>query len=113
MTHSDAAVHPAVIHALHKPAQHSCHVVGRAGQSGSCRLYSWCCCRSQALSSLGPFVESNAGHARFLSIYAVSAIAGSLASYWFCPSMSVGASGMSYEVSLATCTSINLLMRPA
>lgn len=49
---------------------------------------------TQALASLGPFVENNAGHARFLAIYATSAIAGSLASYMFCPSMSVGASGM-------------------
>ena len=47
----------------------------------------------QALSSLGPFVESNAGHARFLAIYALSAISGSLASYMFSPNPSVGASG--------------------
>lgn len=47
----------------------------------------------QALNSLGPFVENNAGHARFLAIYATSAVAGSMASYMFCPSMSVGASG--------------------
>lgn len=48
---------------------------------------------SQALSSLGPFVESNAGHARFLAVYAISAISGSLASYMFSPNPSVGASG--------------------
>jgi len=47
----------------------------------------------QALASLGPFVENNAGHARFLAIYATSAVAGSVASYMFCPSLSVGASG--------------------
>jgi hypothetical protein len=57
----------------------------------------WPCYPSQALASLGPFVESNAGHARFLAIYATSAIAGSLASYLFCPSMSVGASGAIVE----------------
>lgn len=55
----------------------------------------------QALASLGPFVENNAGHARFLAIYATSAIAGSLASYMFCPSMSVGASGAIFGLGAA------------
>lgn len=59
----------------------------------------------QALASLGPFVENNAGHARFLAIYATSAVAGSAASYMFCPRLSVGASGGDCSWILAPCTS--------
>ncbi len=47
----------------------------------------------QALSTLGPIVESTSGRTRYTTVYALSAIAGSLFSYWFSPTASVGASG--------------------
>lgn len=49
---------------------------------------------SLALYSLGPQVESTYGTDRFLTIYALAGLAGSVASYWFNPNaLSVGASG--------------------
>lgn len=46
-----------------------------------------------ALYSLGPLVEGYFGHWRFLIIYLVAGLAGSLASYAFSPIPSAGASG--------------------
>lgn len=46
-----------------------------------------------ALYALGPMVEGYFGHARFLSIYFVAGLCGSLASYAFSPAISAGASG--------------------
>jgi membrane associated rhomboid family serine protease len=51
-----------------------------------------------ALASLGPIVERISGHARFGSIYTVSAIAGTAASYVFTKAPSVGASGAIFGV---------------
>ena len=45
------------------------------------------------LRSLGPFVETISGRERFACVYAVSAVAGSMASYAFNSQPSVGASG--------------------
>lgn len=56
----------------------------------------------QALASLGPFVESNSGKVRYLAVYAVSAIAGSLLSYRFSAAASVGASGAIFGLGGAT-----------
>lgn len=44
---------------------------------------------------LGPTLERVLGHARFLALYLLSALGGSVASYWFSPfnTVSVGASG--------------------
>ena len=46
-----------------------------------------------ALASLGPIVERISGHGRFGAVYAVSAVAGTAASYVFTKAPSVGASG--------------------
>jgi rhomboid protease GluP len=46
-----------------------------------------------ALNALGPLVEGYFGHWRFLAIYVVAGLAGSLASYAFSPIPSAGASG--------------------
>jgi membrane associated rhomboid family serine protease len=46
-----------------------------------------------ALASMGPIVERISGHARFGVVYAVSAVAGTAASYVFTKAPSVGASG--------------------
>ncbi|CAM8944940.1 unnamed protein product [Rhodiola kirilowii] len=46
-----------------------------------------------SLNSVGPTVESLCGSKRFLSIYFASALASAGASYWFCKSPAVGASG--------------------
>ncbi|MBC8162860.1 MAG: rhomboid family intramembrane serine protease [Roseiflexaceae bacterium] len=46
-----------------------------------------------SLFSLGPMVERFFGSARFLGLYFISGLAGSIASYAFSPSLSVGASG--------------------
>lgn len=56
----------------------------------------------QALSALGPFVESNSGRIRFTAVYALSAIGGSLFSYWYSASASVGASGAIFGLGAAT-----------
>jgi len=47
---------------------------------------------SYALYALGPEVEALFGHARFLSIYLLSGIAGNVMSYAFTPNLSAGAS---------------------
>ncbi len=46
-----------------------------------------------ALYALGPLVEGYFGHARFLAIYLVGGLFGSLASYAFSDAVSAGASG--------------------
>ncbi|CAN5420467.1 hypothetical protein BH10CHL1_BH10CHL1_21970 [soil metagenome] len=46
-----------------------------------------------ALNSLGPMAEGFFGHPRFLAIYLLGGLFGSLASYAFSPSISAGASG--------------------
>lgn len=46
-----------------------------------------------ALYALGPMVEGYFGHLRFLAIYFVGGLCGSLASYAFSPAVSAGASG--------------------
>ncbi|EIE20693.1 rhomboid-domain-containing protein [Coccomyxa subellipsoidea C-169] len=46
-----------------------------------------------SLNSLGPAVEGLCGRQRFVSVYTASALVGSVASYAFNPSPSVGASG--------------------
>ncbi|KMZ67742.1 Rhomboid-like protein [Zostera marina] len=46
-----------------------------------------------SLNSIGPPVEMFSGSKRFMTVYLTSAIASSLASYRFCQSPSVGASG--------------------
>ncbi len=46
-----------------------------------------------ALNALGPLVEGYFGHARFLAIYLIGGLYGSLASYAFSPAISAGASG--------------------
>jgi hypothetical protein len=48
-----------------------------------------------SLSSLGPLVEKLSGRPRFLAVYAASALVGSVASFFFTQSPSVGASGES------------------
>ena len=51
-----------------------------------------------ALYSLGPLVEGYFGHWRFLAIYLLSGLFGSLASYAFSDSISVGASGAIFGI---------------
>eukprot|EP00197_Chlamydomonas_leiostraca_P007864 CAMPEP_0202860592 /NCGR_PEP_ID=MMETSP1391-20130828/2243_1 /ASSEMBLY_ACC=CAM_ASM_000867 /TAXON_ID=1034604 /ORGANISM="Chlamydomonas leiostraca, Strain SAG 11-49" /LENGTH=299 /DNA_ID=CAMNT_0049539791 /DNA_START=224 /DNA_END=1123 /DNA_ORIENTATION=- len=51
------------------------------------------CINSYALNSIGPHVELVGGHARFGAVYAVSALTGTLASFVFTPSPSLGSSG--------------------
>ena len=46
-----------------------------------------------ALYALGPMVEGYYGHWRFLAIYVIAGLSGSLASYAFSPAPSAGASG--------------------
>ena len=46
-----------------------------------------------ALWVLGPFVEKRLGHWRFLIIYILSGLGGSIASFLFSPALSAGASG--------------------
>ncbi|XP_071721775.1 RHOMBOID-like protein 10, chloroplastic [Rutidosis leptorrhynchoides] len=46
-----------------------------------------------SLNSIGPSVEYISGPKRFVAIYFSSAVTSSLASYWFCKSPAVGASG--------------------
>lgn len=46
-----------------------------------------------ALNALGPLVESYFGHLRFIAIYVIAGLFGSLASYAFSPVPSAGASG--------------------
>ncbi len=46
-----------------------------------------------ALWSLGPFLEERIGHWRFLIIYILSGLGGSIASFLFSPALSAGASG--------------------
>jgi len=46
-----------------------------------------------ALYALGPMVEGYYGHWRFLAIYFIAGLCGSLASYAFTPAISAGASG--------------------
>ena len=51
-----------------------------------------------SLYSLGTLAESYFGHARFLIIYILGGLFGSLASYWFSVSLSAGASGAIFAV---------------
>lgn len=46
-----------------------------------------------ALWSLGPFIEQRLGHWRFLMIYIISGLGGSIASFFFSSALSAGASG--------------------
>lgn len=50
-------------------------------------------CNNHALNNLGPLMERLSGRQRFISVYTVSAVAGSVASFLFNSSPSVGASG--------------------
>lgn len=55
-----------------------------------------------ALNALGPLVEGYFGHIRFLIIYLLGGLFGSLASYAFSPSPSAGASGAIFALAGAT-----------
>lgn len=55
-----------------------------------------------ALYALGPMVEGYFGHVRFLAIYLVGGLFGSLASYAFSPAVSAGASGAIFALAGAT-----------
>ncbi|RIK38609.1 MAG: hypothetical protein DCC55_20610 [Chloroflexi bacterium] len=55
-----------------------------------------------ALHMLGPLVEGYYGHARFLAIYLVGGLTGSVASYAFSPASSAGASGAIFALIGAT-----------
>lgn len=46
-----------------------------------------------AFWSLGPFIEERFGHWRFFTIYSLSGLGGSIASFFFSPALSAGASG--------------------
>jgi hypothetical protein len=48
---------------------------------------------SMSLNNLGPAVEGTTGHARFVAIYGVAALAGTAASFFFSAAPSLGASG--------------------
>ncbi|KAF5200462.1 Rhomboid-like protein [Thalictrum thalictroides] len=51
-----------------------------------------------SLNSIGPTMENISGPRRFLAVYFTSAIASCAASYWFCKSPAVGASGAIFGV---------------
>jgi hypothetical protein len=57
-----------------------------------------------ALYWLGPQLERSLGHMRFAALYALSALGGSVASYWFSDlrTVSVGASGAIFGLITAT-----------
>lgn len=55
-----------------------------------------------ALNALGPLVEGYFGHIRFLIIYLLGGLFGSLASYAFSPAASAGASGAIFALAGAT-----------
>lgn len=57
-----------------------------------------------ALWMLGPQLEALLGHRRFAGLYLLSALGGSVASYWFSPinTLSVGASGAIFGLMTAT-----------
>ncbi|RIK55871.1 MAG: rhomboid family intramembrane serine protease, partial [Chloroflexi bacterium] len=55
-----------------------------------------------ALNALGPLVEGYFGHIRFLIIYLLGGLFGSLASYAFSPLPSAGASGAIFALAGAT-----------
>jgi rhomboid protease GluP len=55
-----------------------------------------------ALHMLGPLVEGYYGHTRFLAIYLVGGLTGSVASYAFSPASSAGASGAIFALIGAT-----------
>jgi rhomboid protease GluP len=55
-----------------------------------------------ALNALGPLVEGYFGHVRFLAIYLLAGLYGSLASYAFSPAASAGASGAIFGLAGAT-----------
>ena len=55
-----------------------------------------------ALNALGPLVEGYYGHRRFLAIYFVAGLTGSVASYAFSPAPSAGASGAIFGLIGAT-----------
>jgi len=57
-----------------------------------------------ALYWLGPQLERSLGHVRFAALYVLSALGGSVASYWFSPlnTLSVGASGAIFGLITAT-----------
>ncbi|HXF63600.1 MAG TPA: rhomboid family intramembrane serine protease [Caldilineaceae bacterium] len=55
-----------------------------------------------ALNALGPLVEGYFGHLRFLVIYLLGGLFGSLASYAFSPAPSAGASGAIFGLAGAT-----------
>lgn len=55
-----------------------------------------------ALNALGPLVEGYFGHVRFLAIYLIAGLFGSLASYAFSPVPSAGASGAIFGLAGAT-----------
>jgi rhomboid protease GluP len=55
-----------------------------------------------ALNALGPLVEGYYGHRRFLAIYLVAGLTGSVASYAFSPVPSAGASGAIFGLIGAT-----------
>lgn len=55
-----------------------------------------------ALFALGPLLEAYVGPVRFLAIYLMGGLFGSLASYAFAPSISVGASGAVFGIIGAT-----------
>jgi rhomboid protease GluP len=55
-----------------------------------------------ALNALGPLVEGFFGHRRFLSIYIIGGLWGSVASYAFSQALSAGASGAIFGLAGAT-----------
>ena len=55
-----------------------------------------------ALNALGPLVEGYFGHRRFLAIYLLGGLLGSLASYAFSDALSAGASGAIFGLAGAT-----------
>lgn len=55
-----------------------------------------------ALHALGPMVEGYYGHRRFLAIYLIGGLGGSVASYAFSPASSAGASGAIFALIGAT-----------
>jgi rhomboid protease GluP len=55
-----------------------------------------------ALNALGPMVEGYYGHARFLAIYLLGGLTGSVASYAFSDASSAGASGAVFALIGAT-----------
>lgn len=48
---------------------------------------------SASLSNLGPLLENNVGHARFVAVYLLAGFAGNVASFFGSTNPSLGASG--------------------